>query len=86
MDQAQYNQLLAFLCDGSFPAQFSKNEKDVLRKKSKSFIVKDQMLFYINGKGADLQLYKVRSQLNVLYICYTGIVFTDTSYVFEGCN
>ena len=39
------NQLLAFLRDGSFPPQFSKNETDALRRKSKNFIVKDQMLF-----------------------------------------
>ena len=72
MDQAQYDHLFAFLCDGSFPAQFSRNEKDVLRRKSKSFIVKDEMLFFINGKGADLQVCKVRSQLNVLYIFATS--------------
>ena len=64
---------VSFLRNGSFPPQFSKNEKDVLRRKSENFVVKDQMLFYMNGKGADLQVFKVRSQLNVLF-CYIGIV------------
>ena len=58
MEQQQYELLFSFLRDGKFPTSFTKNEKDVLRRKSKKFLVKhDGLLYYQNKKaGVDLQV------------------------------
>ena len=42
MDQGQYDALLSFLRTGKFPEGLTKNERDSLRRKSKSFVVNDE--------------------------------------------
>lgn len=58
VEQEQYDQILAYLRTGNMPIHLSKNAKDSLRRKSKSFIAKDGMLFYKD---------KIESEYQVIY-------------------
>ena len=56
MEQEQYDQILAYLSTGNMSIHLSKNAKYSLRRKSKSFITKDGMLFYKDKKGSEFQV------------------------------
>ena len=50
MDQDQYDQLFAYLREGIFPSNLSKNKKGSLRRKCKNFPVKDDGLLYFRDE------------------------------------
>ena len=57
MDQGEYDVLVSYLRTGKFPDIFTKNKKYSLRRKSKSFLLKDGLLYHRDKKrDADLQV------------------------------
>ena len=57
MEQKQYDDLFSYIRTKEFPTGYSKTQKDSLRRKSKSFIIKDGLLFFRDKKkNADLQV------------------------------
>ena len=51
MNQEQYDVLLSYLRTAKLPSTLTKNEKDSLRRKSKSFLVKNGLLYHRNRKS-----------------------------------
>ena len=57
MDQVEYDVLQSYLVTSRFPDDYTKNQKDALRRKAKSFLVKDGRLHRRDKKrGVDLQV------------------------------
>ena len=58
MDQKQYDLIFSYIRNGQIPASLSKNKRDVLVRKCKKFVVKeDGLLYYQNTKKKlDLQV------------------------------
>ena len=57
MDQREYDTLFSYVKKGEFPSNFTKNQKDSLRRKSKCFFIKDGVLFFRDKKkNADLKV------------------------------
>ena len=57
MEQSQYDQIYNYIRSGELPSNRSKNEKDCLRRKSKTFCIKNGLLFYREKKrNVDLQV------------------------------
>lgn len=50
MDENCYNNLYTYLRTGELPGDMSKNEVDSFRRRAKSFIVKDGLLYYVDKK------------------------------------
>ena len=59
-DQVEYDVLLSYPVTSRFPDDYTKNQKDALRRKEKSFLVKDGLLHRRDKKrGEDIStLYK----------------------------
>ena len=70
MDQVDYV-LLNYLVTSRFPNNYTKNQKYVLRKKAKSFLVKDGLLYHKDKKrGVNLQvIYSCNDRLLWLFTC-----------------
>ena len=47
MDKDSYSRILRYITYQEYPEGFSKNDKYILRRKSKNFIVKKEKLFYL---------------------------------------
>ena len=57
MDLVGYDVLQSYLVTSRFPDDYTKNQKDALRRKAKSFLVKDGLLHRRDKKrGVDLQV------------------------------
>ena len=57
MDQQEYDRLLLYLRSAELPSGFTKNQKDSLKRKSKSFIIRDDALFFRDAKkGVELKV------------------------------
>ena len=54
MDQTEYGVLLAFCCNRIYPPYYNKNERDCFRRSTKSFVVKEGVLFYRDKEGGEL--------------------------------
>lgn len=50
MDQEEYDLVFSYIRDGKFSTDLSKNKKDSVRRKCKSFIVKEDGLLYFRNK------------------------------------
>ena len=50
MDQIAYNSLFLYIKSREYPSNLNKNQKDALRRKSKNFIIKEDVLFYHDKK------------------------------------
>ncbi|KAL5518218.1 hypothetical protein EMCRGX_G003909 [Ephydatia muelleri] len=72
MDQTEYGVLLAFCCNRIYPPLYNKNERDCLRKRAKSFVVKEGVLFYRDKEGGDFQVVTEKNKQNVLEGCELG--------------
>lgn len=44
MDQTEYDVLVSYIVTSTIPKNYTKNQKDVLGRKAKSFLVKDGFL------------------------------------------
>ena len=44
-----YEEIFAYLTEGSYPESFMKADKQALRKRAKYFLVKDAHLYYVGG-------------------------------------
>ena len=51
MDQEYYDILTTYLGTSKFPDNYSKNEKDCLRRRSKSFFIKDGLLYHRDSRN-----------------------------------
>ena len=56
MDSKAYSQLTDYIAKGEVPEELTKNMKDVLRRKAKSYTVTNGLLFYRDVKKGDLQV------------------------------
>ena len=56
MEQKKYDDLFSYVRKKNFPADFTKIQRDNLRRKSKSFVIKDGLLFFRDKKNVDLQV------------------------------
>ena len=56
MEQKKYDDLFSYVRKKNFPAEFTKIQRDNLRRKSKSFVIKDGLLFFRDKKNVDLQV------------------------------
>ena len=57
MEQKKYDDLFSYVRKKYFPADFNKTQRDNLRRKSKSFVIKDGLLFFRDKKkNVDLQV------------------------------
>ena len=57
MDQQEYDRLYLYLRSAELPSGFTKNQKDSLKRKSKSFIIRDDALFFRDAKkGVELKV------------------------------
>ena len=50
MDQKAYNSLNLYIKNRKYPSGSNKNQKDALRRKSKNFIIKEDVLLYHDRK------------------------------------
>lgn len=48
MDEKQYEALLSYLKNKKYPEEYTKSEKYVLRRSSKSYVVKGDQLYYVD--------------------------------------
>ena len=56
MERQEYDTLVDYLTTNTFPSGYTKNEKDILRRKSKTYRLNaDGKLYYIK-KGLELQV------------------------------
>ena len=46
MEQEEYNRVYMFVQSGKYPSEFSKNQKDALRRKSKNYLLKESELYF----------------------------------------
>ena len=53
-DQTEYG--VAFCYNRIYPPLYNKNERDCLRRRAKSFVVKEGVLFYRDNEGGDFQV------------------------------
>ena len=56
MEQGLYDLLFAYLRDKNLPPDLSKNKKDSLRRKAKSFVLKNDGLLYFRDKKRETDL------------------------------
>ena len=56
MEQKKYDDLFSYVRKKNFPADFTKIQRDNLRRKLKSFVIKDGLLFFRDKKNVDLQV------------------------------
>ena len=56
MDQFEYDILPAFCCNRTYPPLYNKNERDCLRRRAKSFVVEEGVLFYRDKEGGEFQV------------------------------
>ena len=56
MEQKKYDDLFSYVRKKNFPADFTKIQRDNLRRKSKSLVIKDGLLFFRDKKNVDLQV------------------------------
>ena len=56
MEQKKHDDLFSYVRKKNVPADFTKIQRDNLRRKSKSFVIKDGLLFFRNKKNVDLQV------------------------------
>ena len=70
MDQVEYDVLLGYLVTSRFPDGHTKNQKDVLRRKAKSFLVRDGLLYHRDKKrGVDLQVIYILVMIQTALNC-----------------
>ena len=75
MEQVEHDLLYGYIREGNFPDNITKNKKDSLRRKSKSFVMKDDGLLYFRDKKKNLDL-KVYYTYGVMHVfIYLEILF-----------
>ena len=82
MDQAEYNVLRRYLLTGNFPNDFTKNQRDCLRRKS-NFLLKDGLLYHQDKKRAadcqvhDMFVYDKSNFFNAFMFIQRSLWFVD---------
>ena len=56
MEQEEYDNLMAYCCNGTVPNLSTKNSKDSFRKKAKKFVVKEGSLYFKGKSDIDLKV------------------------------
>ena len=56
MDQSEYDVLLPFCCNRTYPPLYNKNERDCLRRRAKSLVGMEGVLFYRDKAGGEIQV------------------------------
>ena len=51
MDEKQYQSIFDYIVKKSYPQDFSKNQKYILRRSSKNFCVEGEQLFYVDKRA-----------------------------------
>ena len=65
MDQEKYDVLFTYLTRKKLPEKLKKNERDTLKRKCKSFVVKDGLLYHRDQKAnVDQQVRRTRHSLS----------------------
>ena len=77
----EYSDIFAYVNDGKYPSEFTKDEKRALRKRAKFFVAKGTSLYYVGGgKQLNFSLLCIDLLRSVYYVSEARLYLWYVNY------